>query len=185
MRVNIDKLHPTQVSVGYQQVDDKRQKLRDMSEARQMRYLEEHPVPAIRGYNEKLYIVDHHHLCMAAMLNGIDKVYVKVLNDWSQLSYVDFWKKMYDGNYVWLYDNTGNPIAIDAFPQNLPASVRGLKDDPYRSLAGLVRKAGGYKKDETLFSEFKWANMLREHKVLEDEVKWDSALKMALKIIRG
>jgi hypothetical protein len=29
----------------------------------------------------------------------------------------------------------------------------GLQDDPYRSLAALVRKAGGYSKSATPFSE--------------------------------
>ena len=34
-------------------------------------------------------------------------------------------------------------------------------DDPFRSLAGELRRAGGFAKDTTLFSEFLWADFLR------------------------
>ena len=36
-----------------------------------------------------------------------------------------------------------------------------LKDDPYRSLAGEVRKAGGYAKDSSPYTEFLWADFFR------------------------
>ena len=36
-----------------------------------------------------------------------------------------------------------------------------LQDDPYRSLAGLVRRAGGYAKDQAPFVEFIWADFFR------------------------
>lgn len=36
-----------------------------------------------------------------------------------------------------------------------------MQDDPYRSLAGMLRTAGGYAKDATPFSEFLWADFLR------------------------
>jgi hypothetical protein len=39
--------------------------------------------------------------------------------------------------------------------------VSGLKDDPFRSLAGELRRAGGFAKDTTPFSEFLWADFLR------------------------
>jgi hypothetical protein len=37
----------------------------------------------------------------------------------------------------------------------------GMRDDPYRSLAALVRKSGGYEKSTRPFSEFVWANHFR------------------------
>ena len=36
-----------------------------------------------------------------------------------------------------------------------------LKDDPFRSLAGALRRAGGFAKDTRPFSEFLWADFLR------------------------
>jgi hypothetical protein len=43
----------------------------------------------------------------------------------------------------------------------MPPSVDRLIDDPYRSLAGALKRAGGYAKDKTPFSEFRWADFLR------------------------
>jgi len=36
-----------------------------------------------------------------------------------------------------------------------------LADDPYRSVAGELRRQGGFAKDTTPFSEFLWADFLR------------------------
>ena len=45
--------------------------------------------------------------------------------------------------------------------RDIPKSVTGLVDDPFRSLAGELRRAGGFAKDTTPFSEFLWADFLR------------------------
>jgi hypothetical protein len=42
-----------------------------------------------------------------------------------------------------------------------PNHLTKLIDDPYRSLAGYVRDAGGYEKSPTAFCEFQWADFLR------------------------
>jgi hypothetical protein len=39
--------------------------------------------------------------------------------------------------------------------------VRGLTDDPYRSLAGAVREAKAFDKSNKPFAEFLWANFFR------------------------
>ena len=43
----------------------------------------------------------------------------------------------------------------------LPKALDKLTDDPYRSLAGEVRHAGGFPKDATPFAEFLWADFFR------------------------
>src|SRR5436305_4773273 len=40
-----------------------------------------------------------------------------------------------------------------------PYTTLFRSDDPYRSLAGEVRRAGGYAKEATPFSEFLWASL--------------------------
>ena len=45
--------------------------------------------------------------------------------------------------------------------KDIPKSVTDLVDDPFRSLAGELRRAGGFAKDTTPFSEFLWADFLR------------------------
>jgi Putative ParB-like nuclease len=44
---------------------------------------------------------------------------------------------------------------------DIPKAVTDLVDDPFRSLAGELRLAGGYAKDTTPFSEFLWADFVR------------------------
>jgi hypothetical protein len=43
----------------------------------------------------------------------------------------------------------------------MPETIDDLEDDPFRSLAGALKRAGGFAKDKAPFSEFKWADFLR------------------------
>jgi hypothetical protein len=52
-------------------------------------------------------------------------------------------------------------IRAGGAPDSMPASVDGLIDDPFRSLAGAIKTAGGYAKDKAPFSEFRWADFMR------------------------
>ena len=61
-----------------------------------------------------------------------------------------------------------------------------LKDDPFRSLAGELRRAGGFAKDTTPFSEFLWADFLRRkmsRKSVEDN--FAKAMEKGLAFARG
>mmetsp|Transcript_6304 Transcript_6304/g.16758 ORF Transcript_6304/g.16758 Transcript_6304/m.16758 type:complete len:209 (-) Transcript_6304:835-1461(-) len=108
------------------------------------------------------YIIDHHHLAHALALTGVSSAPCRVVKDMSHASTHDFWRYMQEQNYIWPYTSNGTHIAdLDQFRRLLPTSVADLQDDPYRSLAALLRKEGGYEKDWTPFSEFRWANWLR------------------------
>ena len=59
--------------------------------------------------------------------------------------------------------------------------MAGLIDDPFRSLAGELRRAGGFAKDTTPFSEFLWADFLRRRvKRKTVETHFEDALEQAL-----
>jgi hypothetical protein len=62
-------------------------------------------------------------------------------------------------NWVHPFDATGKrrPYA------DIPNRITELADDPHRSLAGLLRSAGGFAKDTSPFAEFLWADYLRPH----------------------
>lgn len=47
---------------------------------------------------------------------------------------------------MWPYNAAGLPLELHEFVVALPHDVAHMADDPYRSLAALVRKAGGYEK---------------------------------------
>lgn len=58
-----------------------------------------------------------------------------------------------------------------------------MVDDPFRSRAGELRRAGGFAKDTTSFSEFLWTDFLRrriKRKLIERD--FDGALESALKL---
>jgi hypothetical protein len=64
----------------------------------------------------------------------------------------------------------------------IPKSIKGLDDDPFRSLAGELRRAGGFAKDTTPFSEFLWADFLRRRISRKFvDASFDKALNQALK----
>ena len=63
---------------------------------------------------------------------------------------------------------------------------KDMTDDPFRSLAGALRRKGGYAKDTTPFSEFLWAEFLRrqiDEKVVEKDypAAFEAAVGLAKK----
>lgn len=168
MKESILTLQPTQITVGFQQVDEKADKLKKKGKKALDDYLQTHKVPVIKGYGGKYYLIDHHHLCCAALQLGLEKIYIDVIQDWEYLSYEDFWQSMRANRLIWCYDQNGNEIDLADFPKRLPSNVKGLKNDAFRSLAGIVRKQGAYAKDFRPFSEFQWANFLRMHMKVND-----------------
>ncbi len=67
----------------------------------------------------------------------------------------------------------------------LPKTVKGMDDDPYRSLAGELRDMGGFAKDATPYSEFLWADFFRPRikaKTIKSDFK--SALAEALALAK-
>jgi hypothetical protein len=61
-----------------------------------------------------------------------------------------------------------------------------LTDDPFRSLAGELRRVGGYAKDTTPFSEFLWADFLRRRiKPKAVEKDFSATLERALALAKS
>ena len=63
--IKIHRLHPTQITVGMVEVRDKRIQLARLHGEQLRDFLSRHPIPAVEGPNDKLYITDHHHLARA------------------------------------------------------------------------------------------------------------------------
>lgn len=162
MKIEIKYLHPTQISVGFEQVNEKYQKIHKLSSSKLTEFLKDHLVPIILGPDKKIYIIDHHHLCFALYNNNNDEVYGNIIKDWSDFEYDEFWQHMMIEKYIWMNDEEGNRITLDEFLNILPKSINKLKDDPYRSLAGIIKNKDGYDKIFTPFAEFRWANFFRK-----------------------
>jgi len=105
-----------------------------------------------------------------------------VIADLSSLSKGWFWTYLENRAWCHPFDAEGRRRDFEAMPKH----VSDLKDDPYRSLAGELRRAGGFAKDTTPFSEFLWADFLRPRvtrKQIED--RFGAALEKALKLARS
>ncbi len=96
---------------------------------------------------------------------AIEKVRVKVVKDLSKrtLSYPQFWKWMFKTRNAYPFCQFGEGPRKAIY---LPKDIRGLADDPYRSIAWFVRKAGAFENSERNFAEFKWANFFRARRLL-------------------
>jgi hypothetical protein len=180
--VAIAGLRPTQITVGMREVAEKRRHWRRQQIKKQAEFLGRHMIPVIGGPKERYYIIDHHHLTVALYQEGVRSVLVTVVADLKALPLDDFWKVLDHHAWVHPYDTKGRRRRYD----EIPKSVLALKDDPYRSLAGVLRRAGGFAKDTTPFSEFLWADFLRRRIALKAIGKdFAAALKRARLLAKG
>ena len=177
--LQLRQLRPTQITVGMEEVAYKRQEWRQLGRKARAATLAAHWFPCILGPGEVPYIVDHHHFGLALMEEGVEQASGVLLKDLSWVDVPAFWVVMDHHQWVHPYDHTGRRRDFKSIPKKLG----GLEDDPYRSLAGALRRKGGYAKDVTPYSEFLWADFYRSRIAL-DRVRhrFGSALKRAEKI---
>jgi hypothetical protein len=179
--VPILSLRPTQMTVGMREVKEKRKRFREReSTKKQDELIGKHMIPVVVGPDERYYVVDHHHLARALHDEGIKDILVAVIGDLTMVGKDAFWGVMDNKRWVYPYDAKGERRHF----KDLPKSIPDLKDDPFRSLAGELRRAGGFAKDTTPFSEFLWADFLRRQvsrKLVEDNFirAMDKALELA------
>jgi hypothetical protein len=150
-------LRPTQMTLGMREVQEKRKAWRAFDPEKLEHFLGSHMVPVILGPGKAPYLTDHHHLARALHDNGVKSVFTTVIADLHQLDEDAFWTVLDFRAWTHPYDGKGRRRLYS----DLPKTVAGLKDDPYRSLAGELRHLGGFAKDSTPFSEFLWADFLR------------------------
>jgi hypothetical protein len=162
------ELRPTQFAVGMIGVQDKETELASKVGPNLTAYQQKHPEPVVKGPGNALFITDHHHLALAMADRGIETTACQLEADYSGLDPGSFWAKMKQQHWVYLYDENGKgPLS----PADLPRTVVGLKDDPYRSLASAVRDGGGFSKVSTPFAEFEWANYFRSSGISVAEIR--------------
>lgn len=156
MKAKILNLKPTQFAVGMDEVEHRVKEMTKMHTRAQHVYIVSHKVPVIRG-PDGLYLIDKHHLVRALWEMGHEHVPIVIKADLRKSK--NFQCDMEDNHWVYLVDQFGNG---DHLMNELPINVRGLADNDWRSLAWKVRIKGGFEKDPTPFSEFKWAEFFRE-----------------------
>ena len=180
--IEIDDLRPTQITVGFREVDQKRREWADRTDKGAAKFLGCHMIPTVLGPKGRHYVLDHHHLAMALHQAGQKTVCVTVLVDLSGLGKASFWTFLDNRAWCHPYDAQGRRLGFDA----IPTQVCDLVDDPYRSLAGELRRAGGFAKDTAPFSEFLWADFLRTRvKARQIKERFATALERAMSLAKS
>lgn len=180
--VQVSKLRPTQITVGFREVELKRQAIKARSQKKIGVFLGGHMIPTVIGPKQRYYVVDHHHLARALHEEGIRDVLVSVIADLSALPKDAFFFVLDNRGWMHPFDASGARRGYEAIPKG----IEDLVDDPYRSLAGELRRRGGFAKDATPFSEFLWADFLRRRiEVGAVSKDFDKAMQKALVLAKG
>jgi len=195
----LEEIKPTQASVGFLEVALKMRELEEKAcDGSLEKYLKKHPIPAVRGPDGRMYLTDHHHMGLAmqrladawdqsdqpAGSNPYRKCCFVLQEDYGldcAMSMPSFWRALQAKGFGYFHDGSGNRV------QALPKRLENLQDDPYRSLAGLARKAGAYEKVNVPYLEFKWADFFRS-RIPAAEITMsdlDKAIAHALQMARS
>jgi len=176
--LEIAKLRPTQFAVGFRWIAIKNIEISKMSKEELFQYRKDKKVPIILGPDQSYFMIDRHHTLSALFDNRIEEALIEVVQDWSKLSWKQFWQEMEQSHNVYLFDEQGRKkTALE-----LPLRLKSLKDDPYRSLASLVAKHGRFEKTGIPFEEFYWARLFQSKAFLKNVVSdkdWEQATETA------
>ncbi len=180
--VAIKDLRPTQITVGMREIEAMRARWRARPKKRDAKFLGAHLIPVVLGPKNEHYIIDHHHLCCALRDEKQKAVLATVIEDLSRMEHEAFFVMLDNRGWMHPFDEHGKRQPYEAIPK----TIAELKDDPYRSLAGELRRRGGYAKDTVPFSEFLWADFFRpriKRQLLKKD--FEKAVAKAFKIAKS
>jgi len=174
--VPMKNLRPTQMTIGFREVERKRAHWSKASAKKRIGLLHLHTVPVVIGPKTRFYITDHHHFVRALELAGAEEIAVYVLADLSKLPKDEFWTFLDNSDWCHAYNAAGKRCALS----EIPKAFAKMQDDPYRSIAGELIRQGACAKNDHAFSEFLWADFLR-HRIDSAlvEADFDAALAKA------
>lgn len=133
----------------------------------------------VLGPERQPYLHDGHHYAVALCRMGIERAGMVIVDDLSHLNQDAFWLAMAQRYWVRPIDGMGIHRPIE----HLPANVLAMQDDPFRSLAGAVRRLGGYVKTDMPYADFVWADFLRSHIARTDlDGDFEAALNRSMQL---
>jgi hypothetical protein len=184
--MNIEKfaileLKPAQIAIGLQEVQHRMKDYVEMSRDQFHAYTEAHPVPVVKS-NHGYYIIDHHHLCRAYHELGHKNIFIYQQADFSAFDTEKFWQMMESASWVLPQDQFGTRHPY----HQLPFDIRGMADDPYRSLVWQLKELGAWKKVAVPFAEFTLANFLRDKIEIGNTIEsFQQAVKSTLHYLKN
>jgi hypothetical protein len=178
-KIKLLDLKPAQIAIGLLEVEQRMKDFEQMSKDEFLDYTKDHPVPVVQS-DHGFYIIDHHHLCRAYHELGHGHVHFTVLADYSGFDRPKFWALMEEASWVLPQDQFGvrHPY------HHLPIDIRGMADDPYRSLVWQLKELGHWHKVDVPFAEFKVANHLRDKVEIQNtKESFDLAVEAAIHLL--
>jgi hypothetical protein len=179
LNVPILQLKPAQIAIGLLEVDAKMQDYVHMTKDEFHAYSREHPVPVVQS-DHGCYIIDHHHLCRAFHELGHHNINIAIQADYSGVDPSRFWELMESRSWVLPQDQFGvrHPY------HQLPIDIRGMADDPYRSLVRSLKERAWWRKVNVPFAEFKVANFFRDKvEIRNSRESFDLAVEAAIRLL--
>src|SRR5260221_11095016 len=88
--VPIESLHPTQITVGMREVEERRKRLRKQKPQKIGSFIGRHMIPVVLGPKKRHYVIDHHHLSLALHKHGLRAVLFSVVFDLSATNHISF-----------------------------------------------------------------------------------------------
>lgn len=121
-------------------------------------WIETKPLRVIAVSDEDLRVIDGHHMARILYLLGKQEAKVIVYFDeaFLELSENEIWNLFKQNGWIHLRDRDRNSI----HPHEIPRFIGDLNDDPFRSLAWMLKKLKTFKKTGVSFQEFIWADFL-------------------------
>ena len=181
--IDAERLHPTQPSLSFREVDWRTGILNGMSQEQVAADVRTNPPQVLIGPGGVAYLTDAHHT-MRGILDSkhADKrVCGVIVQNWSDLSEDAFWARMQETHNVYLRDGQDQRIT----PAQLPVSLRDSQSDPYRGLTWMVGSRGGFTaRSDVFFQEFYWGEYFRKHIRWNDadDAEFEDAVQRALKL---
>lgn len=158
--VNVGDLQPTQMCVGLAEVWSRQKDFGEESKKERLNYLRGKPVPLVRNRIGQLWMVDRHHRLRALLeMDPSVTTYGYVVAELDSEHRADALESLQQRGWLYLHDGRGN----GPWPSSdLPHSLLGLQDDPYRSLVWKLKKEGVIQPQPLIpYHEFRWGAWLR------------------------
>jgi hypothetical protein len=196
--VILANLRPTQYFVGKKEVrrDLKELKSRGLLKKRNrsqlLAYLRSKPEKVVLGPDNTEFVIDRHHHGLLAIEIGEKRNFGIIAEDFSTLSWEDFWREMFKRGWVYPYDKEGNgPLTFKqlesrgVFKDFQEMRLQDMINDPYRAIAGILADTGFIKKPKNPkpYWQFEWARFFSARlKIYPGRKKFKEALKEAEKL---
>ena len=143
IEVSVAELQPTQWCIGLAEIWSRERDFAQDTRQRRLDYLRGKPVPLVLSADGAMWMLDRHHRLRGLM--GIDPgatTWAYVVQELPTADRSTVLAHLQSQGWLYLYDGRGNgPHPAE----QLPTTLLGLEDDPYRSLVWKLKQEGWIK----------------------------------------